>query len=32
MILPTILLYELSIWAVERVAKQRAASQASSST
>ncbi len=27
MILPTILLYELSIWAVERVAKQRAASQ-----
>jgi sec-independent protein translocase protein TatC len=27
MILPTVLLYELSIWAVERVAKQRAAAQ-----
>lgn len=32
MMLPTILLYELSIWAVERVAKQHAAAQASSST
>jgi len=32
MMLPTIGLYELSIWAVERVAKQQAAAQASSST
>jgi sec-independent protein translocase protein TatC len=32
MMLPTILLYELSIWAVERVAKQHAAAQASSTT
>lgn len=32
MMLPTILLYELSIWAVERVAKQHAAAQASTST
>ena len=32
MMLPTILLYELSIWAVERVARQQAAAQASSGT
>jgi sec-independent protein translocase protein TatC len=30
MMLPTIGLYELSIWAVERVARQQAAKQASS--
>ena len=32
MMLPTIGLYELSIWAVDRVARQHAAAQASSST
>ena len=32
MMLPTIGLYELSIWAVERVARKQAAAQASSST
>ncbi len=32
MMLPTILLYELSIWAVERVVRQQAAAQASSAT
>ncbi len=32
MMLPTILLYELSIWAVERVVRQQAAAQTSSAT
>jgi sec-independent protein translocase protein TatC len=32
MMLPTVLLYELSIWLVERVARQQAAKQASGST
>jgi sec-independent protein translocase protein TatC len=32
MMLPTVGLYELSIWAVERVARQQAAAQSSSAT
>jgi Sec-independent protein secretion pathway component TatC len=32
MMLPTILLYEVSIWMVERVARQQAAKQASGAT